>query len=125
VVPSYIVIPLATVAAALLCAVALGPAIWLTRSRRALQVRAISGRTLIATSIVAAIPWIAVLLYLYYVPKLSFSANVNGIAQLLGGFAVALAIFAVLVSVPLGVIVLSITWFLDRKATRAGSSVEI
>jgi hypothetical protein len=124
-VQSYLVVPLAAVAALILCAVALGPAIWLTRSRRALRLRGISGRTLLTTSAVAAIPWIGVLAYLHFVSKLSLSANVNGIAQLLGFILVALVIFAVLVSAPLGVIVLSIIWLLDRNASPARGATDI
>ncbi len=123
--PSYILIPLAAVAAAVLCGAALGPCVWLTRSTRALKVRGISGPMLIATCVVAAIPWGAVLLYVHYTQKLSFSANVHGVAQLLGVILIVLAVFAALVSLPLGAIVLSITWLLDRRVLLARNNVEI
>lgn len=111
---SVTIIPLAILAAVLLCTIAFGPTVWLTRSSHALGVRCMSGGALVAAWVVAAVPWTAVLLYLRY--RQHFSISVDGILQTVGIVVVVVLTIVLLFSLPLTVIVLSIMRFLDRKA---------
>lgn len=114
---SYIIIPLTAVVGVILGALALGPSIWLTRSERALPMRRISGRKLVAYLIVAAVPWAIVLVGLQLNPHMSIS--VHGMLELIAAIAIALVLFAGLVSLPLAMIVLLFAWLLDRKTIAA------
>lgn len=114
---SYIIIPLAAVASVVLVALALGPSIWLTRSERALAIRRIAGPKLTVYLVVAAVPWAIVLVGLQLNPHMSIS--VHGILELIAAIAVALVLFAGLVSLPLAMIVLLFAWLLDRKTIAA------
>ena len=114
---SYIIIPLPAVAGTGLVALALGPSIWLTRSERALAIRRISGRKLTVYLVVAAVPWAIVLIGLQLNPHMSIS--VHGILELIAAIAIALVLFAGLVSLPLAMIVLFFAWLLDRKTVVA------
>lgn len=111
--PSYIAIPAVVMTSVVLGVLALGPSIWLTRSERALALRRVAIRRLISCWIAAVVPWIAVLLYLHFVPH--FSISVHGVVSLIVTLGSALALFVVLASLPLTVIVLSIIRLLDRK----------
>ena len=110
---TVIIVPLAILAALLVCVIAFGPSIWLTRSSHALGVRRISGRALAAAWVVAAVPWTVVLLYLHY--RQHFAVSVDSIPEFVGAIIVAIVLIALLLSLPLGAVILSILRFLDRK----------
>jgi hypothetical protein len=123
--PANVAIPAAIVLGMIFLTAALWPVFWLTRSPRAFGFRRVRRRTLLAWWIVAAIPWVVLLIVFRLVLNHRFSVSVHSIPGLIGIIAEALAIFVALVSLPLAVIVLTITWFLDRQpafgvASRAG-----
>ncbi|MEO7042112.1 MAG: hypothetical protein ABI035_07625 [Gemmatimonadaceae bacterium] len=112
--PSHILTPLLALVAVVVAVYAFAPIVWLTRSERALALRRMSGRKLLAWWCAATIPWIIVLLAVHFYQRISFSAS--GVLELLVAILVALALVSVLVSLPLAVIVLSVMWKLDRNS---------
>ncbi|MEO7217304.1 MAG: hypothetical protein ABI026_03855 [Gemmatimonadaceae bacterium] len=110
---TVIIVPLAILAALLVCVITFGPSVWLTRSSRALRLRRMPGQALAAAWIVAAIPWTAVLLYLHY--RQHFAVSADSIPEFVGAIIVTIVLIALLLSLPLGVLILSIMRLLDRK----------
>lgn len=111
--PSYMLVPLIVLVAIVVGAYALAPIIWLTRSARALELRRVSGRKILVWWCVAAIPWVITLLAIHSYQHVSLS--VNGVLELTAALVVTLVLISLLVSLPLGVIVFSVLWKLDRN----------
>ena len=113
--PSYILTPLIVLVAMVVAVYAFAPIVWLTRSERALALRRMSGRKLLAWWCAATIPWIIVLFAIHFYQHVSFS--VNGVLELIAALVVTLVLISMLVSLPLAVIVLSVMWKLDHNTT--------
>src|SRR5665213_2002617 len=111
--PPYLLAPLVGLVAVVLGGYALAPIIWLTRSERALAIRRISGRKLLAWWSIAILPWIIALTAFHFSQRVSFS--VNGVLELIGAVAVLLVVISALVSLQLFAVVLSVLWKLDRQ----------
>ena len=84
-----------------------------TRSRIARWPRA---RILILL-VSAAVPWLVV-----WLAPIRVSANIHGIGPLIGWVLVALAVFALLVLLPLAAVLSSVVWWVGRRA-RGGAGM--